>query len=170
MFLIFALLLIVLPIAEIALLLKVGAGFGLANTLGFVIFTAVLGAYLVRQQGISTLIRVRQEADAGRMPATEMAEGVLLLISGAVLLTPGFITDAMGFALLIPVVRRSLIAWVAANSLKATANGSSSGFIFTAHRSTHSSSSPSHSDQRNTNKTTKPKENVILEGRYRDSD
>ena len=170
MILIFLLLLIALPIAEIALLLKIGAGLGFVTTLAAVIFTAVLGAYLVRQQGISTLTKVRQETDAGRMPATEMAEGVLLLIAGVVLLTPGFITDFFGFALLIPAVRRGLVAWVAANSFKVAANGSQSGFIFTSQQSTHRPTNTTRSDAKNSDQSGKTKQNVIIEGRYRDSD
>ncbi len=166
MFPILLLLFISLPIAEIALLLKVGSGLGFLNALGFVIFTAVLGAYLVRQQGLSTLSRVQAETNAGRMPATEMAEGVALLIAGAVLLTPGFITDAFGFALLIPGVRRALIKRVALHSVVSagsTAQGSQNGFVFTSRYSR-----PPRSSKPESNKPSKP--GVIIEGRYRDGD
>jgi len=173
MFIVLALLFIALPIAEIALLLKVGSGLGFVATVAFVIFTAVLGAYLVREQGVSTLTKVREETEAGRMPATEMAEGVLLLIAGAVLLTPGFITDAMGFSLLVPAVRRAVIRWVAANSLKAS-NGAQAGFVFTTTRSSsHSSNQTRKSFGASTkkgNSASKPKDKVIIEGSYRESD
>ena len=173
MFIVLALLFIALPIAEIALLLKVGSGLGFVATVAFVIFTAVLGAYLVREQGVSTLTKVREETEAGRMPASEMAEGVLILIAGAVLLTPGFITDAMGFALLVPAVRRAVVRWVAANSLKAN-NGGQAGFVFTT-----TSSSPHARNQagnstatgaKQGNATAKPKDKVIIEGSYRESE
>lgn len=190
MFLILILLFIGLPILEIALLLKVGAAFGVFNTLAFVIFTAVLGAYLVRQQGISTLVKVRQETEAGRMPAVEMAEGVLLLIAGAVLLTPGFVTDAMGFALLIPVVRRSLIRALARHSVLhgVQAGGGANGFVFRSYHSRadrQSGSSPKNSSARaapfsaaadgaksasEPASAAKPAQGVIIEGRYRDSE
>ena len=70
------------------------------------IFTAVLGAYLVKQQGLATYMRFQQEANAGRIPAQQMLEGLALLLAGAVLLTPGFFTDAIGFALLVPPIRQ----------------------------------------------------------------
>ena len=106
------------PIAEITLLIRVGTAIGVFNTIGFVIFTAVLGAYLVRQQGLETINKLQQETNAGRVPAMQIAEGVALLFAGAVLMTPGFITDALGFALLIPPVRQALIAWAAKNLFK----------------------------------------------------
>ena len=112
-FLILLVLFVVMPIAEISVLIKVGKSIGSWNTILFVIATAILGAYLVRQQGFATLTKLQQEANAGRMPAMQLAEGVALLFAGAVLLTPGFITDAIGFALLTPPIRRGIIAWVA---------------------------------------------------------
>jgi UPF0716 protein FxsA len=106
------------PIAEITLLIRVGSAIGVFNTIGFVILTAVLGAYLVRQQGLETVNKLQQETNAGRVPAMQIAEGVALLFAGAVLMTPGFITDAMGFALLIPPVRQALIAWAGKSFFK----------------------------------------------------
>lgn len=101
------------PVAEISLLIKVGGAIGGLNTILFVILTAVLGAYLVRQQGFATIKKLQQETQAGRIPALQIAEGVALLFAGAVLLTPGFITDAIGFTLLIPFTRRIVIAFLA---------------------------------------------------------
>lgn len=106
------------PIAEITLLIRVGGAVGVFNTIAFVIFTAVLGAYLVRKQGLETINKLQQETQAGRVPAMQVAEGVALLFAGAVLMTPGFITDALGFALLIPPIRQALIAWAAKNAFK----------------------------------------------------
>lgn len=103
---------IFVPVAEISLLINVGKAIGGLNTIVFVIFTAVLGAYLVKAQGIATLNNLQNEMNAGRVPAMQMAEGVALLFAGAVLLTPGFITDALGFSLLIPPIRQAIIAWV----------------------------------------------------------
>lgn len=117
-FLILVFLFIAIPVAEISLLIRVGSSIGLLNTIVFVIFTAVLGAYLVRQQGFATITKLQEETNAGRVPALQIAEGVALLFAGAVLMTPGFITDAVGFALLIPPVRQALIAWVAKNVFK----------------------------------------------------
>ena len=104
---------ILVPVIEIMVLIKVGSSIGLGPTILFVIFTAILGAYLVRQQGFATIHAVQSELNQGRVPAMQMAEGVALLFAGAVLLTPGFVTDAIGFALLTPPLRRAVIAWVA---------------------------------------------------------
>lgn len=111
-FYILVFLFIFVPVAEISLLINVGKAIGGFNTIAFVIFTAVLGAYLVKQQGMATIFNLQQEMNAGRVPAMQMAEGVALLFAGAVLLTPGFITDALGFALLTPPIRRGIIQWV----------------------------------------------------------
>ena len=100
-----------MPVAEITLLINIGGAIGLFKTMLVVIFTAVLGAYLVRQQGLSTVFALQKEVNEGKVPALKMAEGVALLFAGAVLLTPGFITDAVGFALLIPSVRQAIVAW-----------------------------------------------------------
>ena len=108
-FLILVILFVVVPIAEISLLFKVGGAIGGLNTILFVIFTAILGAHLVRQQGFATLAKLQEETNAGRLPAVQIAEGVALLVAGAVLLTPGFITDAIGFTLLIPFCRKAII-------------------------------------------------------------
>lgn len=103
------------PIIELSLLFKVGAAIGGFKTVLFVIFTAVLGAYLVKQQGIATYMKFQQEANSGRLPAQQMLEGIALLFAGAVLLTPGFITDAIGFALLVPAIRQTIIAGLIRN-------------------------------------------------------
>lgn len=117
-FFILLFLFIAVPVTEISLLIKVGGAIGPLNTIGFVILTAVLGAYLVRQQGFATINKLQQETNAGRVPAMQIAEGVALLFAGAVLMTPGFITDALGFAILIPPIRQAFIAWAAKNLFK----------------------------------------------------
>lgn len=119
-FFILVFLFILMPIMEISLLIRVAGQIGILNTVAFALFTAVLGAYLVKQQGMATLAKLQEEANAGRVPARQIVEGVALLVAGAVLLTPGFITDAFGFALLIPPVRIALINLVAQ---KVFANG-----------------------------------------------
>jgi len=120
-FILLVFLFIGIPIIEISLLIRVSSVIGGFNTIVFVIFTAVLGAYLVKQQGLATLAKLQQEADAGRVPAQQIVEGVALLVAGAVLLTPGFATDALGFALLIPVVRIAIIKWVVGKGIKGSA-------------------------------------------------
>ena len=95
------------------LLLKAGGYFGALITICAVMFTAVVGVALLRRQGLATLTRGQQKLAAGQLPAAEMAEGLLLAVAGPLLLTPGFITDAAGFALLIPAVRRAFAVGVA---------------------------------------------------------
>ncbi len=97
------------PLIEIYLLIKVGSWIGPLPTVFMVVFTAVLGALLLRQQGFATLQRVQVSMARGQIPAMELLEAVLLTLGGALLLTPGFFTDALGFICLIPRLRRWLI-------------------------------------------------------------
>lgn len=97
------------PLAELYLLLRVGGALGAAPTLGLVLLTAALGSWLVRREGLATVQRLRAQLAAGQPPAEPMLEAACLLIAGALLLTPGFLTDAAGFALLVPPLRRALI-------------------------------------------------------------
>ena len=99
------------PLVEIYLLIEVGSVIGAFPTIFAVVFTAVLGAWLLRIQGFSTLRRVQQTAAQGGIPAIELLEGAMLLVAGALLLTPGFFTDAIGFLCLVPPVRRVMALW-----------------------------------------------------------
>ncbi|MCP1336490.1 FxsA family protein [Futiania mangrovi] len=99
---------IAVPLIEIALFIQVGGLIGLWPTLAIIVLTAVIGVALLRQQGLSTLTRAQARMDRGEMPVREMLEGILLAIAGALLLTPGFFTDAIGFALLVPAVRQAI--------------------------------------------------------------
>ena len=103
------LLFVAVPIAEIYLLLEVGGVIGALPTIGLVVLTAVVGAALVRAQGFSTIQQVRRTMDAGEVPAVAILEGIFLLVAGALLLTPGFLTDSIGFCCLVPPLRRSII-------------------------------------------------------------
>ena len=103
------LLFLVVPLAEIYLLIEIGSAFGAAPTIVLVVLTAVVGAALMRAQGIATLLRARASMAAGEVPAIELIEGAVILVAGALLLTPGFVTDAVGFACLVPALRRHLI-------------------------------------------------------------
>ncbi|MGM0412268.1 MAG: FxsA family protein [Pseudomonadota bacterium] len=97
------------PLVELYILIKVGEVIGAGITVLAVVGTAILGAWLIRAQGLSTQARLRQRLAMGEMPAMEMLEGAALLVAGVFLLTPGFVTDAFGFLLLIPPLRRALI-------------------------------------------------------------
>ena len=103
------LLFLVVPLVEIYLLIKVGSAVGAANTVALVVLTALIGAFLVRAQGFSTLARVRGQLNQGQVPALEIIEGLFLFVAGALLLTPGFFTDTIGFVFLTPPLRRLII-------------------------------------------------------------
>ncbi len=96
------------PLVEIALFIKVGGLIGLWPTIAIVIATAVAGTALIRRQGLNTLQRAQQEMDAQRLPVRELFDGICLIFAGAMLLTPGFLTDTVGFALLVPPLRTLL--------------------------------------------------------------
>jgi len=103
------------PLIEIYLLIEVGSVIGAPLTVFLVVFTAVLGAFLIRLQGITTMSRVRSMLMKGEIPAIEVMEGLILLISGALLLTPGFFTDTLGFLCLIRPFRLLAIRWFLSN-------------------------------------------------------
>jgi UPF0716 protein FxsA len=103
---------LILPFAEIYLLLTVGGLIGAFPTIALVVFTAVLGAWLLRQQGFQTLRRLQESLAQGNMPTYEIIEGPILLVGAALLLTPGFLTDLMGMICLIPSLRRQIARYV----------------------------------------------------------
>jgi len=115
-FSIFAVLFLIIPIIEIYLLIKVGEIIGALPTIILVVLTAVIGAGLLRQQGLSTLARFQQNLSTGKLPAQELVEGILLAVGGALLMTPGFVTDTIGFLCLIPFSRKFIAATIIKNS------------------------------------------------------
>lgn len=106
---------VVVPLLELYLIIKVGSLIGAFWTVLLVLVTAVIGIRLLRHQGLSTLARARQNMARGVLPASEMLEGMLLAIGGAFLITPGFITDTLGFLCLIPATRRALVRYLLAH-------------------------------------------------------
>ena len=105
---IFLLLLIGVPLLEIAVFVEVGDHIGAAATIALVVLTAGVGIVLVRSQGLATLRRAQASLDQGRLPMTEVFHGLCLLFAGGLLLIPGFITDAAGLLLFVPAVRTAL--------------------------------------------------------------
>ncbi|HEB63460.1 MAG TPA: membrane protein FxsA [Gammaproteobacteria bacterium] len=103
------LLFLIIPIIEIYLLIQVGSVIGAFYTILLIILTAIAGAFLLRIQGLATLRRVQEAVAMGKVPAMELLEGLMLLVGGALLLTPGFFTDALGFICLIPTLRQGII-------------------------------------------------------------
>ena len=98
------------PIAEIALFVEVGGQWGVWPTVGTIIATAIAGSILIRYQGVTVLRKMQSEMGAGRFPAHQVFDGLCLLIAGTLLLLPGFITDSVGFILLVPVIRHFVMS------------------------------------------------------------
>jgi len=107
---------IVMPVAEITLLIKVGQQIGALYTVGLVVLTALVGSFMLRQQGLSTLFRAQDRIQSGQLPLQEMLEGIFLAVGGALLITPGFITDVFGFMCLLPLTRKGLVRLAARNA------------------------------------------------------
>ncbi len=105
---------LLVPLIEIGLFIQVGGAIGLWPTLIIVVITAVLGTYLVKSQGRQAIARLSGAFNELRDPTQPLADGAMILLAGALLLTPGFFTDAVGFALLMPPVRQALYRYVAA--------------------------------------------------------
>lgn len=139
---------LIVPIVEIMFLLKASDIIGAGWTILLVIATAALGAALVKQQGINTLQSVQMKMNQGQVPAMEVAEGAAIMVAGALLLTPGFFTDAFGFACLIPPIRQTVIRYLFKNKIASVV--SSSGFSSTQRQSQQNGS--------------------VIEGEYREKD
>ena len=108
LFLLFA----VIPVIELAILIKVGSYFGVFNTVLIVILTAVIGAYMVRMEGIGVLTRIQNNMQQGIFPADELIGGAMILVAGGLLLTPGFFTDVLGFLMVFPLSRNFITRYV----------------------------------------------------------
>lgn len=104
LFLIFAL----VPVAELSVLIYVGSHIGTLNTVAIILFTAVVGACMVRLEGLGVLYRIQTDLAKGIFPAEELVNGAMILVAGALLLTPGFFTDIAGFLMVFPATREFL--------------------------------------------------------------
>ncbi|KJY74125.1 exclusion suppressor FxsA [Vibrio coralliilyticus] len=112
MFPILLLMFIFVPIIEIGLFISVGGYLGLWPTIALVLITAFVGASLVRSQGLQTLMSVQNRLQQGELPAQQILEGVMLAVSGVLLLTPGFMTDALGMLVLLPAPRAAMAKYL----------------------------------------------------------
>ena len=101
-----------IPLVEIYLLIKLGQNFGAITSILLVIFTGILGAYLAKMEGLRTLFRLQETLREGGMPGEELLDALLIALAGLVLITPGFITDAVGFLLLVPFTRMLVKNWL----------------------------------------------------------
>lgn len=106
------LLFITIPILEMYLLIQVGSRIGALPTIGLVVLTATIGLWLLRLEGLATLMRLQERVNQGEVPGRELMEGAMLLVGGALLLTPGFFTDAIGFVCLLPGLRKPIAEWL----------------------------------------------------------
>ncbi len=113
----FLILFVGIPLIELMLFLQIGSRIGLLATIATVVLTGIIGASLTKSQGLQVLSKYQKALAEGRMPHAEVIEGLMILVAGAMLLTPGFLTDAIGFALLIPSVRAAVRA-IAVEKLK----------------------------------------------------
>lgn len=134
---------ILIPIIEIGLFIQVGGLIGLWPTLAIVVLTAIIGTTMLRKQGISTMARLQSSMQSGENPVDPMVHGALILVSGVLLLTPGFFTDGIGFLLLFPPIRAALIKWGASKML-------GGGFV----------------SMNQTAKAQKPDNNTVLDGEF----
>lgn len=100
---------VLIPIVEMWILIEIGMQIGAIQTVVLVVLTASLGLFLLKRQGLSVIVSARHKMQQGALPASELVGGVLIAIGGALLLTPGFITDLFGFSLLIPQTRHWLL-------------------------------------------------------------
>lgn len=146
----------IMPIVEISLLLHVGDIIGGWNTLAIVIITAFIGATLVRQQGTQTFVQAQHKMHQGQLPGQELAEGLLLLIAGVLLVTPGFITDIIGLLFTLPVTRPIIASYLVKNFFNKMTVNANQSFTYTYHSEHHRSNSQSQED--------------IIEGEFRRTD
>lgn len=99
------LLFIIIPIIEISIFITIGSNIGILNTIAIILLTALVGIFLVRRKGLSLLFNARQNMSQGIMPTEEIKGGIFLLISGLLLITPGFFTDCIGFSMFLKPVQ-----------------------------------------------------------------
>lgn len=163
---------IIVPMLELMVLFQVGSLIGIGWTLLVIIFTAIVGVSLLKRQGMEVLTRAGQRMNEGSLPANELAEGFLLAFAGALLLTPGFLTDGLGFSLLVPGVRRLLIGSVLKLlKPKVVRTGSfyESGSFHQADDAQHSARQPFGKDPRGQSDRVNQRPEVI-DGEYRRED
>jgi len=131
MFRVLFVLFIIIPIIEISVLMQVGELLGMWPTIAIVILSAWIGAKYVRQQGLATLQSVQAKMAQGEMPSSEIVTGLMLLVAGVLLVTPGFVTDIFGLSLLVPSVRAVIATYVQKHiNVNAHAAGNHAGASF----------------------------------------
>ncbi|MGB0494907.1 MAG: FxsA family protein [Kangiellaceae bacterium] len=158
---------ILVPIIEIGVFIQVGDQLGLGATIAIVIITAVIGVNLLKQQGFVAMRDIQNSLNQGKMPALELAAGAQLLFAGGLLLTPGFVTDSIGFLLMVPAIRMAVASILISRIKLSNLNGSSAQFgsgAFYHHQNTTSSSDPQHSNQSPFHHSESQNQGRIIEG------
>ena len=120
-------LLLFIPILEITVFIMVGGQIGVISTLGMILVTAILGSILLRVQGFTTLTRIQEQSKNGVIPGKELVSGVMIVIAGVLLLTPGFVTDSIGFLLFFPPFRHFLWTTIASKVVVQSKNAFGQG-------------------------------------------
>lgn len=165
----FFLIFIVLAALEIYVLIEVGNWIGAPATIGLILLTGIIGVGLLKHQGLSVFERFKSKMQQGQAPAQEIIEGVLLIIAGAFLITPGFVTDTIGFLWLIPVTRSAFAkGMVKAGWFKFQKMNGQGNFHYEYHQHTEtrsSSTQDSHSEEQ-----TKVSGSRVIEGEYERKD
>jgi UPF0716 protein FxsA len=105
-------------VVEISVIIQVGQWIGFLNTVGLLLLVSLVGAWLVKRQGLGVMTRIREQRSAGRLPATEAFDGALILVAGVLLVIPGFVTDALGLLLLVPPIRAVVRRFVSRRVLR----------------------------------------------------
>jgi len=106
------LLFVLVPLAELYVIIQVGQAFGALNTIALLILISAIGAWLVKREGMAVWRRFQQQVEAGAVPGKEIADGVMILFAGALLMSPGFLSDVVGIFLLLPPVRAAVRTYV----------------------------------------------------------
>jgi len=101
---------LVMPIVELAVIIQVGQSIGVLNTIGLLLLVSIVGSWLVKREGAGVWRRFRSQMESGHVPGKEVADGVLIMLAGALLISPGFVTDCLGVLLLLPPVRAAIRA------------------------------------------------------------
>ncbi|SFB77852.1 FxsA family protein [Pseudoalteromonas denitrificans] len=160
---------IIIPIIEIALLIQVSDIIGGWSTVALVIITALIGAKLVKQQGTDALKNVQSQMAQGQMPAQDLFSGLCVIIAGVLLVTPGIMTDVIGFILLTPAIRNKMAAGLIKHAHMRTSAGTQ-GFNFSS-GGFQQNTFNSHENQGNTYENEAPKETPkVLEGEFKHKD
>ena len=103
---------LVVPIVELAVIIQVGQSIGVLNTIALLLLVSIVGSWLVKREGLGVWRRFRSQMESGHVPGKEVADGVLIMLAGALLISPGFVTDCLGILLLLPPVRAAIRAQV----------------------------------------------------------